>query len=264
MVEVTVRHVNGLPWLSTTANICGCAPRPLQVFVGFPKLIKLLREMDKKKGGKSDNSLPSKPGAPHASAGSQALPAINESWLRRNIVAMFALVASIGAIIVPVIREHSRNDFNNDVDRRIDAKLQQPLADISQIKADVQSLRTKVDDLNASLNLMLNDRLKRIASLKPSDINGNLPQISTLLRLARHQRIKTSTQALARLQQALTPIVKTNTANSDAWKTYLELAGYRSMLNSDFESTCCTINTGSLQDDVSLQFARPHATSCKQ
>jgi hypothetical protein len=148
---------------------------------------------------------------------------IKENWLKRNSYWFWS-------VIVIVLAGGSIWTFPGFlVDKAIDEKLKQPIADIRQLQLDVKGIGTKLDtfiDLEK-------ERLKALSKLQPEQFRRNLPEVGDAINDATRLRIPPAPDVLPSLQRNFLQV------GDDApgfWSAAAEFISYRSFNNSPWNT----------------------------
>jgi hypothetical protein len=137
-------------------------------------------------------------------------------WIRRHpIHSVISGIILLGAIwpVLSFISSHIREDFGYAVGARIDAKLKEPIAEINVARGDISEIKGKLDGL---IKGIVFDRFDKSANLSQKEFNRKLPEIQSLISLAKQQGVSVDPALVHRVGQKLLSV---QPRAADFWST---------------------------------------------
>jgi len=154
------------------------------------------------------------------------LELLREHWQVTAGLALgvIAILVAYFAWLQPQWSAHATRDLGTQIDQQIDSKLTEPLKKLSGQGETLSKITGQLGEISAYLQILVQSQMKRVSQLPASDFVNSLPEVKTMLDVAKTNHVRTTPQTANAIRER---ILGVNPQAPAYWETAAAFINYR-------------------------------------
>ncbi len=178
-----------------------------------------------------------------AGAPAGTTPSRTRGWTaRRKLFSFLVLGVPVVGLLIAVLQlwypahiEHVNEDFRLRVDKQVDARLTDVHKNLSDMKDSVNEMKATLDTLKPLIQDLIQRQMNKAAQMPTSELQQNLPQIKSLVEVARRDKVPVNIKTVQAIEEKLRNLPS---RTEQFWQVSADLISYRSLAHGlDYTST---------------------------